>query len=75
MDAFRAFDLDSKGYITQMELTMGLISQKIDYNLSELQTFFKTYDFENSKKLKFSEFSKAFLPVCDKEFAVSIIKR
>jgi Ca2+-binding EF-hand superfamily protein len=25
MDAFRAFDLDGKGYISQLELTTGLL--------------------------------------------------
>lgn len=31
MDAFRAFDSDGKGYISQLEMTTGLLQMQIHY--------------------------------------------
>ena len=74
MDAFRQFDIDGKGYITSLELTMGLMNLKINYTQSEISAFFKYFDLEGTKKVRFSDFSKAFLPF-NKDKAAHILKR
>ena len=50
------------------------MNQKINYNLSEITSFFKYFDIENSKTIKFSDFGKAFLPG-DKDLALKILSR
>ncbi|CDW79671.1 ef hand family protein [Stylonychia lemnae] len=74
LDAFRAFDIDNKGYISQVELISGLLEMKIEHSQSELNTFFKYYDSEGQKKIRFADFSRAFLP-SDKDKSLQILKR
>lgn len=62
LDAFKTFDVNSRGAISMIELTTGLFELKVSHTQSELQSFFKYFDVDNSKLIKFSDFSKAFLP-------------
>lgn len=72
MDAFRAFDHDGKGYISQLELTTGLLHMQIHYTQAEIETFVKYFDIENTKRIKFSDFGKAFLPN-NRDFSLKIL--
>ncbi len=74
LDAFRSFDKDAKGYINQVELISGLMDMNIEHTQAELNTFCRYYTEDGSRTLKFSDFSKAFLPV-DKDRCLSILKR
>eukprot|EP00347_Sterkiella_histriomuscorum_P005006 403358261 len=74
LDAFRVFDIDGKGYISQIELISGLFDMRIEHTQAELNAFFRHYDTEGCRKLKFSDFSKAFLPF-DKEQSLAVLKR
>lgn len=62
MDAFRALDTHAKGLVSSVELMTGLMDVKIYSKPFEISVFFKNFDINNSKKLRFSDFSKALLP-------------
>ena len=74
MDAFRAFDVDGKGYISQLELTTGLLEMQIHYTQAEIETFVRFFDIENTKRIKFSDFGKAFLPN-NRDYSLKILTR
>jgi EF-hand domain pair len=74
MDAFRAFDIDGKGFISQLELTTGLLQLEIHYTQAEIETFIRYFDIENTKRIKFSDFGKAFLPN-NKDYSLKILTR
>ena len=61
--AFREFDVDGRGFINLTELTSGLIDMQISPDQSSVYAFFKLFDNDKDKKLRFSDFSKAFLPI------------
>jgi Ca2+-binding EF-hand superfamily protein len=72
MDAFRALDTDGKGYITQLELATGLLELEIHYTQAEIDSFIRYFDIENTKRIKFSDFGKAFLPN-NRDFSLKIL--
>ena len=74
MDAFRALDTDGKGYVTQLELQTGLLEMQIHYTQAEVDAFVKYFDIENTKRIKFSDFGKAFLPY-NRDFSLKILQR
>lgn len=62
-DAFRIFDVDSKGYITLSELKLALQDIGIYPSIDELDLFFKRYDKNQDGRIRFSEFCDAFSPL------------
>lgn len=59
-DAFRIFDLDSKGFVTITDLKIGLNGIGIFPNQEELELYVKRYDKNGDFRLKFSEFCDSF---------------
>lgn len=62
-DAFRIFDMDSRGWISHSDLKIGLNEIGICPDHEELALFFKRYDKDLDNRLRFSEFSDAFTPI------------
>ena len=62
-DAFRIFDIDSRGWITLTDLKIGLNEIGVYPDQEELALFFKRYDKDMDNRLRFSEFSDAFSPI------------
>jgi len=62
-DAFRIFDLDSRGWISLVDLRVGLNDIGIYPDSEELALFFKRYDKDDDGRLRFTEFSEAFIPL------------
>ena len=62
-DAFRIFDIDSRGWITLTDLKIGLNEIGVYPDHEELALFFKRYDKDMDNRLRFSEFSDAFSPI------------
>ena len=60
-DAFRIFDMDSKGWITLADLKDGLNQIGIFPSHEELDLFVKRYDKNGDHRLRFSDFCDAFL--------------
>lgn len=53
----------------------GLLDIDVSVDGESANVFFRAFDQDNDKKLKFSDFSKAFLPWNNKEEANQILKR
>lgn len=47
---------------------------QIHYTQPEIETFIKYFDIENTKRIKFSDFGKAFLPN-NRDFSLKILTR
>ena len=62
-DAFRIFDMDSRGWISLTDLRVGLNEIGVYPDHEELSLFFKRYDKDEDCRLRFSEFSEAFIPL------------
>jgi hypothetical protein len=62
IDAFRAFDVDGKGWLSSQELQEGLQLFDINCNQDDIYFFMKRYDKDEDNNLKYSEFCDAFLP-------------
>jgi Ca2+-binding EF-hand superfamily protein len=62
-DAFRIFDVDSKGYVSKYELKDGLANIGVYANYDELDLYFKRYDKDCDGRLKFSEFCDSMVPL------------
>ena len=62
-DAFRIFDMDSRGWISLTDLKIGLNEIGVYPDHEELALFFKRYDRDMDNRLRFSEFSDAFTPI------------
>ena len=62
-DAFRIFDMDSRGWISLTDLKIGLNEIGVYPDHEELSLFFKRYDRDMDNRLRFSEFSDAFTPI------------
>ena len=62
-DAFRIFDMDSRGWITLTDLKIGLNEIGVYPDHEDLALFFKRYDKDMDNRLRFSEFSDAFSPI------------
>lgn len=61
-DAFSIFDLNKNGYISLTEFKNGLADLGIYTTYDEIDLFFKRYDKNKDGRLRFTEFSDAFLP-------------
>ena len=62
-DAFRIFDMDSRGWISLTDLKIGLNEIGVYPDHEELALFFKRYDTDHDSRLRFSEFTEAFTPI------------
>jgi hypothetical protein len=62
-DAFRIFDTNSQGYVTLSDLKIGLGEIGIFATYEELELFFARYDKDRDGRLRFTEFSDAFVPL------------
>jgi Ca2+-binding EF-hand superfamily protein len=61
-DAFRIFDVDSRGFVTHTDLKYGLNDIGVFPSNEELDLFFKRYDKNMDSRIRFSEFCDAFTP-------------
>lgn len=59
-DAFRIFDSDNRGFITTIDLKLGLHDLGVFPSQEDLDLFFARYDTNGDRRLRFSEFCKAF---------------
>lgn len=77
IDAFRVFDVNSRGYVTQQDLVDGL-QLNLDYgdNISpnDIALVFKRYDRDQQGRLTFNQFSELMLPF-SQEFANLVTQR
>lgn len=62
-DAFRIFDVDSRGWISLTDLKVGLNDIGIYPSIEELELYFKRYDKNQDMRIRFSEFSDSFTPL------------
>ena len=61
-DAFRVFDKYQSGFLTLSDLRFGLNDIGVFPSYQELELFFQRYDTDKDGRLRFSEFSEAFIP-------------
>lgn len=73
-DAFRIFDIDSRGWISQTDLKYGLNEIGVYPAAEELDLFIKRYDKDLDGRIKFSEFCDSFTPV-DNYYAIILNRR
>jgi Ca2+-binding EF-hand superfamily protein len=62
LDAFRVFDVHSRGYITKLEFELALNDMGLYPTKDELYLFFKRFDKDQDGLLRYSDFCKAVLP-------------
>lgn len=62
-DAFRIFDIDSRGWISLSDLKIGLSDIGVFASHDELDLYFKRYDKDQDGRIKFSEFCDSFSPL------------
>ena len=65
IDAFGLLDLRGNGYLTPTELRVGLMDLGLSVTPDDLQDLFTKFNTERDDRLKFSEFSDAFMPKDD----------
>ncbi|EAR90151.2 EF hand protein (macronuclear) [Tetrahymena thermophila SB210] len=70
-DAYRVFDSQNKGLVTQSEFQETLSSLNIFYNIEDIFLFYRKFDKDHDGRLRFSDFIDAFLPK-QKEYAKMI---
>lgn len=77
IDAFRLFDMNANGYITQQDLVDGL-QRNLDFgecvNQVDIALFFKRFDRQQLGRISFNQFSEALLPF-SQEFANLVTQR
>ncbi len=61
-DAFRIFDIDSRGYISYSDIKASLNDIGVFPTVEDVELFIKRYDKNNDRVLRFSEFCDAFTP-------------
>jgi len=61
-DAFRIFDVDSRGAVNHFDLKYGLSDIGVFCTQEELDLFISRYDTNKDGRLRFSEFCEAFTP-------------
>lgn len=64
-DAFKIFDVCSRGYVTLHDLREGLAAIGVYPTTSDLELYLKRYDKFNEGKVRFAEFSNSFTPKTD----------
>jgi len=62
-DAFKIFDTLGLGYVTLNDLKLGLSEIGVYATYDELDLFIKRYDNNKDGRLRFNEFTNAFLPL------------
>ena len=62
-DLFNFIDRENKGYLTNIDLENGFSEMNIEISGKGNRLFFKKFDKANFLKLKFIDFSKAFIPI------------
>lgn len=72
-DAFRIFDFDNRGYITRVDLKLGLNDLGLFPTQEDIELFFARYDTNQDSRIRFSEFCKAFEP--QDSYLASILNR
>jgi hypothetical protein len=72
-DAFRIFDFDNRGFITKVDLKLGLNDLNLYPTQEDMDLFFARYDSDGDLRLRFSEFCKAFEPL--DSYQASILNR
>lgn len=60
---FNFIDRENKGYLTNIDLENGFSEMNIEISGKGNRLFFKKFDKANFLKLKFIDFSKAFIPI------------
>jgi len=73
-DAFRLYDIDSRGWVSLSDLKFGLNDSGIYPSHEELELYFKRYDKDGNGRLKFSEFCDSFTPL-DNYYAAMLNRR
>jgi hypothetical protein len=73
-DAFRIFDSDNRGYVTQVDLKLGLNDLGVFPSGDDMDLFFSRYDTNGDRRIRFSEFCKAFEP-SDSYYAALLNRR
>jgi Ca2+-binding EF-hand superfamily protein len=73
-DAFRIFDIDSRGWISIGDLKYGLNEIGIFASHDEIELYFKRYDKNADSRIKFSEFCDSFTPL-DNYYATILNRR
>jgi len=73
-DAFRIFDIDSRGWVSQTDLRLGLNEIGVYPASEEMDLFVKRYDKNSDGRIKFSEFCDAFSPI-DNYYATMLNRR
>ena len=74
LDAFRIFDKKGRGYVSKLEFELALNDLGIFPTKDEMYLFFKRFDKDADGLLRFSEFSKAVLPISN-EYAIIMNNR
>jgi hypothetical protein len=62
-DAFRIFELDGRGFLTELDLKYGLHALDIFPPESEINLLFKRFDLRNEGVISFENFFEVFSPV------------
>jgi len=62
-DAFRIFELDGRGFLTELDLKYGLHSLDIFPPDSEISLLFKRFDLRNEGVISFENFFEVFSPL------------
>ena len=62
IDAFRIFDQDGKGWISQEELVEGLRAYEVFISEDDIELYMQRYDKDEDHKLRYSEFCDSMLP-------------
>lgn len=62
MDLFKFFDVNCAGSISEYDLELGLREFRVTASKKEIDLFFRHFDVDCDKRLKFTEFSSALTP-------------
>lgn len=62
IDAFGLLDINGKGYVTATELREALLDLGLRCNIDETHLILKRYSSIGDGKLKYSDFTDAFMP-------------
>ena len=74
-DAFKIFDVTSKGYLTLADLREGLAGIGVYPTTSDMELYIKRYDKHNERKVRFSDFCESFTPNTDSYYASALNRR
>jgi len=66
MDAFGMLDLEGSGMLTVEQLYRVLLALDLNLVIDDCKLFFRRHNQEQDGRLKYSEFTEAFLPLDEK---------